>query len=95
VIVRTLVSHGANPNLKGGGGMTPLMWAVRNGRTEVVRLLVAAGADVNLRNAEDRTALDEALELLNPEDKEDEDEVVGILKAAINAPTETGPEERL
>ncbi|MFC1478069.1 ankyrin repeat domain-containing protein [Candidatus Margulisiibacteriota bacterium] len=38
-------------------GKTALMVAAKRGRTEVVKLLIEAGADLNLKNVEDRTAL--------------------------------------
>ena len=37
--------------LEAKGGMTPLLYAARDGHTEVARLLVAAGADVELPDA--------------------------------------------
>ena len=43
-------------------GNTPLMIASLNGRTEVVRVLLAAGADKDLRNNYGKTALDYAIE---------------------------------
>ena len=43
-------------------GMTPLMFASRNGYPEVVRVLLAAGADKDLRNNYGKTALDKAIE---------------------------------
>jgi ankyrin repeat protein len=39
------------------GGFTALMWAARNGNEELVRRLVAAGADVNLTNGDGATAM--------------------------------------
>jgi ankyrin repeat protein len=44
-------------NLKGPGGTTPLMQAVLYGDLEPVRLLLAGGADPNLRNEVKATAL--------------------------------------
>ncbi|MGY1705018.1 ankyrin repeat domain-containing protein [Geodermatophilus sp. SYSU D00697] len=46
----------------GQGGWTPLHVAVAEGRTEIVRLLVAAGADVAARTEHDRTPLHLALQ---------------------------------
>ena len=37
--------------------MTALMWACKRGHTEIVKALVAAGADVNLRDFNKQTAL--------------------------------------
>lgn len=39
------------------GGMTPLLYAARGGRTEIARLLIAAGAKVNLPDANKITPL--------------------------------------
>jgi ankyrin repeat protein len=46
----------------GQGGWTPLHVAVAEGRAEVVRVLVAAGADLTARTEHHRTALHVALE---------------------------------
>ncbi|NEK57363.1 ankyrin repeat domain-containing protein [Geodermatophilus sabuli] len=46
----------------GDGGWTPLHLAVAEGRTDVVRLLVDAGADLAARTDHDRTPLHTALE---------------------------------
>ena len=39
------------------GGMTPLLYAARDGRTEIARMLIAAGANVNLPDANKITPL--------------------------------------
>ena len=39
------------------GGMSPLLYAARDGRLEVVRMLLAAGADINQRDANEITPL--------------------------------------
>jgi ankyrin repeat protein len=43
--VRSLLTAGADVNAPQGDGMTGLHWAARHGATEVVRLLLNAGAD--------------------------------------------------
>ena len=43
-------------------GYTPLMTASGRGEPEVVRVLLAAGADKDLRNKKGKTALDYAIE---------------------------------
>ena len=43
-------------------GNTPLMLASANGKPEVVRVLLAAGADKDLRDNDGKTALDLAIE---------------------------------
>ena len=50
--IRTGPSDGWNPGL-----LTPLMIAARDGELDVVRLLIRAGADINLRNSRGHTAL--------------------------------------
>jgi len=42
-------------NGRGHYGKTPLHFAVENGRTEVLRLLLDHGADANARDESDRT----------------------------------------
>ena len=54
-------------------GWTPLMTASACGRTEVVRVLLAAGADKDLRTNEGQTALDYAIE-------ENEDAIAALLR---------------
>ena len=39
---------------------TPLHWAARNNNTEVTRMLIDKGADVNLQNYDNKTPLDVA-----------------------------------
>jgi ankyrin repeat protein len=51
-IVRWLLSQGANVNASVGWGVTALHSAAWNGDLEMVKLLVAAGADVSPRDAE-------------------------------------------
>ncbi|MGY1689901.1 ankyrin repeat domain-containing protein [Geodermatophilus sp. SYSU D01105] len=65
--VRTAVSDAprllsATVERAGQGGWTPLHVAVAEGQAEIVRVLVAAGADVSARTEHDRTPLHLALE---------------------------------
>jgi ankyrin repeat protein len=49
--VQLLLSHGANPNAKEASrGQTALMWAAAERHPEVVRALLAKGADVHVRS---------------------------------------------
>ena len=43
------------------GGITPLMMAALRGNLEVVKVLLAAGADVNMKDHKGKTAVDYAL----------------------------------
>jgi ankyrin repeat protein len=49
------------------GGMTPLMYASRDGRMEIVRTLLDAGADINVRDANDITPLIAAITNNHPD----------------------------
>jgi ankyrin repeat protein len=59
VLVKALLARGANVNLKSGIGTTPLMTATVScvPSVEVVKLLVAAGADADARSNDGETAL--------------------------------------
>lgn len=46
-LVDALLRAGANPNAAGIGGVTPLYLAASEGRVDVMRMLISAGADVN------------------------------------------------
>jgi ankyrin repeat protein len=52
---------GADVDQQGINGYTPLHSAIQSGNAEVIRLLLAAGADINLRDGNGRTPLDLAL----------------------------------
>lgn len=78
-IVHVLLAAGANPNHPDNCNETPLMSAVmsreEDTKAEVVQSLLAAGADVNAKSMDQRTALDRA-EWLNLPD------IIKILKQA-------------
>lgn len=59
--VAALLEGGAAPNARGGGRMTPLMMAAGYGQEDIVRLLLANGADPRLSDAQGETAVDTAL----------------------------------
>ena len=61
-IVRMLLEHGADPNIREQGGYTPLHAAAQNGDDEMIRLLLYGGADLTIASNNGRTALDLALE---------------------------------
>ena len=56
--VRALVAEGADVNAKDSGfQLSPLAWAVIEGKPELVSLLIEAGANVNARDGEGSSAL--------------------------------------
>ena len=55
-----LLAKGADPNQPGPDGTTAVMWAAANDDLELVRALVAAKANVTLKNRFGTTALTEA-----------------------------------
>jgi hypothetical protein len=59
-VVKLLLSHEADPNFDAGTGVTPLTWAVRSGDLGMVKTLVQSGANPARRNADGKTASDEA-----------------------------------
>jgi ankyrin repeat protein len=48
-VVRALIAAGAEVNARSGAGFTPLLFATREGRAEVVRTLLGAGVSPNER----------------------------------------------
>ena len=62
-LVKALLDAGAGINVPDVRGMTPLMLAVANDRQniDVIRLLIARGADVNAKSLAGETALDWAV----------------------------------
>jgi ankyrin repeat protein len=55
--VRVLLEHGADVNVRGRHGYTPLIHAALKNDAEIVRILVEAGADVNVRADSGETPL--------------------------------------
>ena len=49
-VVDLLASKGANVNARGARGQTPLMWAVAEKHPEVIKVLLAHGADIHARS---------------------------------------------
>lgn len=55
--IKSLVEKGANINVHGDNGLTPLMEAARRGRYSIVKYLVNEGADINACADDGSTAL--------------------------------------
>jgi ankyrin repeat protein len=55
-----LLAKGANPNIIGADGTTPIMYAATNDDVELVRALIRAGADVKAKNHFGTSAITEA-----------------------------------
>jgi len=55
--VKEFLEAGANVNIRGVGGSTPLIEAAYGGHTEIVRLLLNAGARVGLKKNDGESAL--------------------------------------
>lgn len=88
-VVRLLLKHGADPNVKDNWQFTPLMEAAIKGKVEVCIVLLQNGADTASVNSEGKTPLELASPPTKPvlagEYKKDE-----LLEAARN-----GSEDRL
>jgi ankyrin repeat protein len=66
--VKKLLEKGVDPNFcEDKAGITPLHFAAQNNTMEIVKLLIAAGADVTIKNEEGLTAFDIAVILKNRE----------------------------
>lgn len=61
--VKALLKKAKKINVQGGGGFTPLMWAVYNehDNIDIINALLEKGADVNIRTGDGTTALSLAL----------------------------------
>ena len=60
-IVKVLLEHRADPNIRTQGGYTPLHAAAQNGDEEMIRILLYGGADLLLTSTDGKTALDLAM----------------------------------
>lgn len=60
-IVKMLLEHHADPNIREQGGYTPLHAAAQNGDDEMIRVLLFGGADLTLTSKDGKTALDLAM----------------------------------
>jgi hypothetical protein len=56
-LLRLALDDGANPNIKGEDGLTPLLFVLRHGNEELANLLVEYGADVDKESSEGLTSL--------------------------------------
>lgn len=61
-IVKMLLEHGADPNMREQGGFTPLHSAAQNGDVETIRALLLGGADLTLKSEDGKTPLDIAMD---------------------------------
>jgi ankyrin repeat protein len=85
-MVELLINAGADAKATGPNGETMLMFAARNGNPEVIRLLVAAGVDINAREPlRGTTALMWAAEERHPE------AVRALLDAGADHSVKSGP----
>ena len=69
-ITALLLEHSAYIDAAAPNGSTPLMMAAMYGTTEVLNLLLQAGADATLKNAAGDTALDYAIRGARPDAQE-------------------------
>jgi ankyrin repeat protein len=57
-----LLDHGADPNVREASGFTPLHAAAQNDDVEMIRALLLAGADLTMKSANGKTAMDVAMD---------------------------------
>ncbi|CDK30175.1 ankyrin repeat domain-containing protein [Candidatus Babela massiliensis] len=60
-LIKILVTYGANIDFQDENGETPLMHAARNGKKEIVNILISLKADVNILDNQGFTALTNTL----------------------------------
>lgn len=58
IMADVLLKAGADMNLQDDRGFTALMWAAEIGRIDIVKKLIAMGADVNLRRKDGKALID-------------------------------------
>jgi hypothetical protein len=75
--VKLLLESGANPNAVSPKGDTALHIAARDGRLDVLRELVAGGADANVPNAAGQTPL-QLVETMKPRVLDPIAEMIGL-----------------
>lgn len=61
-IVKMLLEHNADPNIREQGGYTPLHAAAQNGDEEMIHTLIYGGADLTIKSTDGKTPLDLAME---------------------------------
>ena len=66
-MVRALLDHHADPNVRVDYDSTPLMMAVKQEKDSTLQLLLARGGKVNLKDSQGNDALHDAVELGSPE----------------------------
>ena len=54
--VKKIIEYGADVNEK-SNGMTPLMYAARYNKTDIIKVLISSGARINYKNGHGLTAL--------------------------------------
>lgn len=62
-VLKLLLAHGADPNIRGDDGTTALMVMAMAGKAPVVKLLAEHGAQVNAQDNEGKTALIQAAQM--------------------------------
>ena len=77
--VKKLVSMGADVNKADGNGMTPLMFAARYNKVDILELLIAEGADLRAKNVKNGFTALKYAELSNAE------QAYRILERALGA----------
>lgn len=57
-IVKMLLAHGADPNVREEGGFTPLHVAAQSGDIETIHTLLLGGADLTIKSSDGKTPMD-------------------------------------
>lgn len=57
-VIQALIDHGADVNAVNIGAMTPLMFAAGYSTEEIIKILIKAGADIDIKDKDNKTAED-------------------------------------
>ena len=83
-IVKLLLAGGADVNASDSEGKTPLMVAANFRKAKIVRMLLEAGARADAEDSRGRTALSFVPYNIGPNRRDEQDEIIRLLRSALS-----------